>query len=95
VALYKIAAAANRDLNGISEYIMEDNPRRAISFVDEIIARFSTIAERPHSFPNSDDLPPHIRSALHDDYRILFRVVDGVPEILRVVHGARDIENLF
>lgn len=74
---------------------MEDNPLRAISFVDEIVGKFSVIADRPLSFSASGDLPAGLRSALHGNYRIIFEVNEGTPDILRVLHGVRDIGNLF
>jgi toxin ParE1/3/4 len=95
VARYRIAEEANRDLDAISDYILEDNPLRAVSFVEEITTRFAAIGERPLSFPHSDDLPTGMRSALHGSYRIIFRVTEGTPEILRVFHGARDIQGLL
>jgi plasmid stabilization system protein ParE len=95
VALYSVADEARRDLEAIADYIMEDNPLRAVSFVQEITARFASIGERPLSFPHPDDLPAEMRSALHGNYRIIFRVTEGVPEILRVLHGARDLPPLL
>ena len=95
VADYRIAADALTDLEAIAEYIFADNPVRSVSFIDEIIERFGTIADRPTSFPVSADLPPGIRSALHGQYRIIFEIVEGIPHFLRVLHGARDISRLL
>lgn len=95
MATYRLAAGAQSDLEAISDYIAADNPLRAISFVEEIAARFDTIAERPLTFPLSADLPPPYRSALHGKYRIIFHLVEDVPHIVRVAHGARDIVGLL
>jgi plasmid stabilization system protein ParE len=92
---YRLSIAASRDLDAIADYIMQDNPLRAISFVDEIVEKFDEIAERPLSFPQVEDLPESVRSALHGDYRIIFGVGEGQPDILRVVHGARDLPSLL
>lgn len=92
---YRLSADAGDDLEAIVQYIGEDNPQRALSFVDELISTFDTIAERPNSFPVAAVLPGQVRSALHGRYRIFFELTDGVPHILRVVHGARDIPALF
>lgn len=92
---YRLAPQAYADFDAIAAYIFEDNPQRSVTFIDELTTRFGTIAERPLSFPASDDLPLGIRSALHGRYRILFEVVGGIPHILRVLHGARDIANIL
>jgi toxin ParE1/3/4 len=86
---------ASRDLGAIADYILDDNPGRAVSFVDELWARFRQIAERPLSFQARPDLGPGLRSALHGNYLIVFLIENEGVVIARVVHGARDIESLF
>jgi toxin ParE1/3/4 len=90
VTAYRLAADAIADLDAIFGYIAEDNPRRAVSFIDEIIGRFDAIAERPLSYPAREDLAPGLRAGLHRPYLILFRITGDTVEIARVVHGARD-----
>jgi toxin ParE1/3/4 len=92
---YRISDEAKRDLAGIGRYIAQDNPIRAVSFVDELTAKFRAVAERPMSFPVRADLPPELRAALHRPYLILFRVAEDSVDIARVLHGARDIPNLL
>ncbi|MBX9644217.1 MAG: type II toxin-antitoxin system RelE/ParE family toxin [Novosphingobium sp.] len=88
---YRLAAEAVADLDAIFEYIAEDNPLRAVSFVDEIIGCFDVITERPLSYPARDDLAPGLRSGLHRPYLILFSINDDTVDIVRVIHGARDV----
>jgi toxin ParE1/3/4 len=91
----RIAAAARADMDSIGEFIRRDNPIRAETFIEEIAAKIETIAERPFSFRARPDLKPRFRSAIHGSYVIVFQVVDEQIEILRVMHGARDIQALF
>lgn len=88
---YRLAADAVADLDAIFEYIAEDNPRRAVSFIDEIIQRFDVIATRPLTFPAREDLAPGLRAGLHRPYLILFCINGDTVQIVRVIHGARDI----
>lgn len=74
---------------------MEDNPERAISFVDELTDRFRAIAEHPKAYPTRADLRPGLRSCVHGNYLIFYRIEDDAIEIARVIHGARDIANLL
>ncbi len=92
---YKISDEAQRDLFGIGQHIAQDNPARALSFIDEMTAKFRLMAERPLSFPAREEWHSDLRSALHRPYVIVFRVADDRVEIVRVFHGARDIPNLL
>lgn len=92
---FRVAEEAKRDLADIGRHIAEDNPTRALSFVDELTAKFRIIAERPLTFPAREGWHPELRSALHRPYVILFRVASDHVEIARVFHGARDIPNLL
>ncbi|MFA6219529.1 MAG: type II toxin-antitoxin system RelE/ParE family toxin [Erythrobacter sp.] len=92
---YRISDEAKRDLAGIGRRIAQDNPARALSFVDEFTAKFRIVAGRPLSFPSREEWHPDLRSALHRPYVILFRVAYDHVEIVRIFHGARDIPNLL
>jgi toxin ParE1/3/4 len=92
---YRLTADAQLDLNAIADFIIRENPARAVTFIDELIDHFRTIAERPKSFPARDNLVPGLRSAVHGKYLILFRIEDDFVRILRVVHGARDLPRLL
>ena len=92
---FRVAAAAKQDFKDIADYIARDDPARAQSFIVEIYQKIHVIAERPFSFQARDEWHQGLRSALHQNYHIVFRVEDDVIEIARVLHGARDIENIF
>jgi toxin ParE1/3/4 len=93
--LIKLKRIAANDIDDIAAYIQQDNPARAESFVVEISAKIGAIAERPLSFPARDDIETGLRSALHGNYLIFFIIRTSEIEILRIVHGARDLGNLF
>jgi toxin ParE1/3/4 len=90
-----VSDKAESDLADIADYISLDNPRRALSFTEELEARFVDIGERPMSFPARPDWGVNKRSAVHGRYVIIFLVNDEDIKILRVVHGARDIDEMF
>lgn len=90
-----VAPEAEADLDEISDFISLDNPERAESFVGEIMKRFSIISERPQSFPARPDLMQDMRSALHAKYIILFVEYESHIRIIRVLHGARDFDEVF
>ena len=83
------------DLRDIAVYIAADNPDRALSFVDELRAKDTLIAELPLSYPARDDLLPGLRAAIHGRYSIYYRVRDDGVRIERVLHGSRDVARIF
>jgi toxin ParE1/3/4 len=92
---FRIRPAAYADMDAIADFIRRDNPERAESFSEELAQKIETVAERPLSFPARAEFGRTIRSALHGNYLILFRFENEEVEIVRVLHGARDIEGLF
>ena len=90
-----ILPAARADLIEIGDFIAQDNPGRAVSFMAEIEARMAQTAERPSSFPTRDELYEGLRSARHGRYLIFF-VEDGDEvRVVRVLHGARDLQRVI
>lgn len=83
------------DLKAITLYIAEDNPDRATSFVNELRDKAAQTIERPGSFPARDDLAPGLRAARYGRYLIFFQDVADEIQIIRVLHGARNLEQVF
>ncbi len=90
-----ILPAAMADLIEIGDFIAQDNPARALSFVAEIEARMLQAAERPESFPARDDLCKGLRSARHGRYLIFFLDAGEEVRVVRVLHAMRDLPDLL
>lgn len=90
-----ILPAARADLIEIGDFIALDNPGRAASFVAEIEAKMRAAAERPMSFPARDELHEGLRSARHGRYLIFFVEQEDEVQVVRVLHGARDLPRVF
>ncbi|HUL12706.1 MAG TPA: type II toxin-antitoxin system RelE/ParE family toxin [Methylococcaceae bacterium] len=86
---------AVRDLEEIGDYIAEDSPRRAISFVCELREHCRSIASAPKACSLREDLAPGIRMAVHGRYVIFYRELDADLRIERILHGARDLQSIF
>ncbi len=76
-------------------YIAEDNLSAADRLLDEIYAKFSILANQPRLGPARPDIAPELRHFPVGNYLILYREIAGGIEIVRVVHGARRLHNLF
>mgnify|MGYP001258239030 FL=1 len=86
---------AKIDLADIWDYIAEDNESRADAFIDAIDQKFHVLAERPAMGRPRDELAEGIRSFPIGQYIIFYQPVPGGVEIVRVLHGARDIDAIF
>jgi len=92
---FRLTAAAEDDLLSIWEYIAQDNPDAATRQLFKIEETSSLLAENPHLGPARPDIAAEMRYFPVGSYLILYRlVVEGV-EIVRVLHGARNIPALF
>ena len=90
-----ILPAARADLIEIADFIAADSPQRAVTFVAEIEARMRAAAERPGSFPARDELHEGLRAARHGRYLNFFVEQGDEVQVVRVLHGARDLPRAF
>jgi toxin ParE1/3/4 len=86
---------ARGDLTEIWDYIADDNERRADAFVDLIDQKFQELARHPHMGRSRDELEESLRSFPVGRYVIFYRVILGGIEIIRVLHGSRDLNAIF
>jgi len=95
MARFRVSSKAQQDIVDISDFIRRDNPGRALSFARELRARIALAAETPLAYRERLELKPGIRAVRHGQYLIFYRLTDEALEVLRVRHGARDVEGLF
>jgi toxin ParE1/3/4 len=87
-----ISPQAEFDLLEIGDYIAQDNPRRAETFIDEILAHVAVIANNPLGYALRQELAPNLRSCAHQRYVIFFTASDTTVRIERVLHSSKDIK---
>jgi toxin ParE1/3/4 len=84
--------AAQTDLMDIAVHIAQDNPARALTFVDELDAKCVGIGRTPGMGTTRPELGDGICMLPHGRYLIFYREHDdGAIRIERVVHAARDM----
>lgn len=82
---------ALRDLEDIANFIARDNPRRAATFVDELIDKCLEIGALPQGFQVVERYAHRsIRKRGYRRYLIFYRVIDSRVEIIHILHGSRD-----
>lgn len=86
---------AESDLDEIWWYIAQDSPLNADRFLDRIQERCLALADFPQMGMGRDELKQGLRSHPVGNYLIFyFPLEDGI-DIIRVLHGSRDIESLL
>jgi plasmid stabilization system protein ParE len=83
------------DLDDIADFIAQDNPSRAVTFIQEIRTKFFDIRHNPLIFHLRPEIGVEARMATFGNYAILFRVIGEVVRIERVVYGGRDLPDVF
>ena len=83
------------DLDAVADYIAQDNPTRAVSFLREIAAQIHTIGQNPLLYQLRPEIGEGARMAIVGRYVILFRTMAEAVRIERVVYGGRDLLALF
>jgi len=92
----RFLASAEADLETIADWIADDDPGRAASFVLELRERCLSLAEKPNRFPVARRVGGHVfRKLVYRDYLIFYRALADRVEIVRVLHGARDWAGLL
>jgi toxin ParE1/3/4 len=83
------------DLAEIWSYIAEDSVRNADAFALRIDKTFRLLARRPGIGRARPELYPDLRSFVVGNYAVLYLPLTNGIDVIRVLHGARDIETVF
>lgn len=86
---------ANDDLLAIWEYIAERNVPAADALIRRIDATLQTLASQPGIGQRQDQYRPGLRCLSVGAYLIFYLTRDDGIEVIRILHGARDIPRLF
>jgi len=93
--MYSLSPEADADLEEIWCYVAADDPAAADRLVDSFVERFTMLADFPDIGRRRDELAPGIRSVPVGAYVIFYRMFEDTVQIVRVLHGARDLERHF
>ncbi|HYH39722.1 MAG TPA: type II toxin-antitoxin system RelE/ParE family toxin [Azospirillum sp.] len=86
---------ARTDLEEIWWYVAQDSVAAADRLIRAIDETFRRLSEHPAMGRSRESLQPNLRSHPHGSYVVFYRPVDGGIEVVRVLHGARDIDAAF
>ena|SRR5438132_825703 len=86
---------AETDLAEILDYVEERNPQAAEQLARAIDERCTLLSQLPLLGRMRQELGPGLRSVVIEQYVLFYRVTATAVEILRIVHGKRDIDAIM
>jgi toxin ParE1/3/4 len=92
---YRLLPEAISDIENIVLTIAADNPKAAQNWYDRLYKTIETLGSMPEMGAPRFDVRPNMRLFPMGNYLILYRAIEGSAEIVRVVHGAREWEDMI
>jgi toxin ParE1/3/4 len=90
-----VSARARRDLSEIHDYLFQRNERAADRVLARIEEHIGVLGNNPRLGLERDELRPGLRCFTVGNYVIYFHLISDGAEIVRVLHGAPDIDAIF
>jgi toxin ParE1/3/4 len=92
---FSLRPEAIADLDGIEDYIAQDDVEQALAFTERLYEKLSLIATQPAMGRPRPELGATIRSFPVGPYIVFYEPVATGIDIVRVLRGSRDIDPLF
>jgi toxin ParE1/3/4 len=86
---------ADIDLLEIWLHFAGEDADRADAALDMIERRYQILQDYPFAGRSRDELLPDLRSLTAGKYEVFYFVTDQQVQIVRILHGSRDIERIF
>jgi toxin ParE1/3/4 len=90
-----VSPAADADLRGHCRYIAQHNESAAARLAIRVDARYELVQHSPELGERIPQLGPYTRRTLIEPYVIYYDFRGNLVEILRVLHGAREMPGAF
>ncbi len=91
----RISDQAMADLDEAWAYIARNNPKAADRLVDAVLAAARRHVQFPESGRSRDDISPGLRTFVVKPYVVFYRPIEDTIEVVRVLHGRRDIRRIM
>jgi toxin ParE1/3/4 len=92
---FRVSRLAQSDLDEIWRYVAVRNLPAADDLIDEITAEFKTLTRFPRMGQGRDEFGKGLRSIPVGKYLVFYHKVKGGISIVRVLHGMRNLEEVF
>jgi toxin ParE1/3/4 len=92
---YSFSDTAVRDIDEICEYIAIQNSKAASQLFDLIRQKCKLVASFPNMGKTYSKLNPNLRGFVVEDYIVFYYPSSHGINIVRVISGYRDLDDLF
>ena len=92
---FRLLPRAIADIEAIAETIAVENPSAAEAWIDTIYRKCRLLADNPEMGPARDMIRAGMRIIPAGNYLMLYHLQGRNVEIVRVIHGARDLKNIL
>ena len=93
--LIRRAPQAEDDLVEIAAYIAKDSESAAEAWLAKIERTLEKLSASPGMGAEYPELSPRLRCFPVGAYLIFYRAMEGGIELVRVIHGSRDLFSIF
>jgi toxin ParE1/3/4 len=87
--------AALADFDAVYDYVARDNPRAAEQVLRSLDQSIQLLTDQPKLGKVFRHRRTRLRLLVHGDYLVFYRERPGVIEIIRVIHGRRNIPDIL
>jgi toxin ParE1/3/4 len=93
----RYTASARREIDEIAEFIARQSgsAETAMKWLSALDGNIDLLARVPGTGTARDDQQPGLRSSPIFSYLIFYRATPRILTVVRVVHGARDLSQIF
>lgn len=92
---YFVSSVAEQDIADVWQFVARDSLEAADRIVDRLTATFSLLAQNAYLGQVYEHPRHELRRFSVEKYAIFYRVLDDAIVVVRVLHGARNIERLI
>ena len=90
----KFTPLARKDLQEIKAYIAQDTPKVAKQYMDILKQKCNMLAQTPTIGVCREDYCKLYKFPV-DNYLIFYRITKSGIEVIRILHGSRDIQRIL
>ena len=91
----RLTEQAEADLDELWVYIAANSPDAADRMVDAVLESSRMHVRFPNMGQSRAELRPGLRCFVVSPYVVFYRPIEDTIEVLRILHGARDINSLI
>jgi toxin ParE1/3/4 len=86
---------SRRDFETIWDFVARDNPPAADQLLQTFDEKLKLLSDHPKAGRARPELRPRLRSYPVGQYILFYRACRGGIELIRVLHGARNMREIF